>query len=90
MAKSKLIQTNKKIEKKVVERYKKIEDAVVGGYKNIEDQFVGQYLTREGESVADAKKRLKEEQSQRTQDCEECKAFHKQKIAGKHSATKSE
>ena len=67
MAKSKLIQANKKIEEKVASGYKKIENTVVSGYKKIEDKFVDQYLAKEGETVADAKKRLKEEQRQHKQ-----------------------
>lgn len=69
MAKSKLINFNKKIadnvvkgykvvEDTMVKGYKKIEDTVVDGYKSIEDRFVDQYLTRDGESVEDAKRRL--------------------------------
>lgn len=76
MAKSKLVKANEKIAEGVVSGYKKIEEGVVGGYKKIEDgvvggftkmtdKFVDQFLTREGESVADAKKRLAEEQVQR-------------------------
>jgi len=52
----------KKIENGVVDGYKKIENAVVGGYTKIEDKFVDAFLTKDGESVEDAKKRLKEEQ----------------------------
>lgn len=48
-----------KIETGVVEGYKKIEAGVVSGYTKIEDKFVDAYLTEEGESVEDAKKRLK-------------------------------
>ena len=40
---------------------KKIEDAVVGGYTKIEDAFVDRYLTRDGESVEEAKERIKKE-----------------------------
>lgn len=76
MAKSKLVKVNKKIEKEVVSGYKKIEDGVVGGYKKMEegvvggfnkmtDKFVDNYLTKDGESVAEAKKRLAEEQEVR-------------------------
>ncbi len=72
MAKSKLVQANQKIAKAVTdgftkiadgvtEGYKKIEDGVVGGYKKIEDKFVDQYLTREGETIEEAKARLKAE-----------------------------
>lgn len=61
MAKSKLIQANKKIEKAVVNGYKKIESGVVDGYTKIEDKFVDNYLTHDGESIEDAKERLKKE-----------------------------
>ena len=70
MAKSKLVKANekiaeavtdgyKKIEKGVVDGYKKIEQGVVGGYTKLEDQFVDAYLTKEGETVEEAKARLK-------------------------------
>lgn len=72
MAKSKIVKANQKIAEAVVEGYKKMEDAVVGGYKKveetvvgaygkIEDKFVDQYLTKDGESVEEAKARLKGE-----------------------------
>ncbi len=72
MAKSKLVEANqkiadavtdgyKKIEKGVVEGYKKIEKGVVEGYAKIEDKFVDAYLTRDGETVEEAKARLKKE-----------------------------
>ena len=71
MAKSKIKKANeriaeavtdgyKKIEKGVVEGYKKIEQGVVGGYTKIEDKFVDAYLTKDGETVEEAKARLKE------------------------------
>lgn len=71
MAKSKIAQaTNKmaetvtdgykKIETGVVDGYKKIEKGVVDGYKKIEDKFVDLYLTKEGETVEEAKERLKD------------------------------
>ena len=59
MAKSKLVQANQKIADAVVGGYKKIENAVVGGYQKIEDGFVDRYLTHDGESVEEAKARLK-------------------------------
>ena len=59
MAKSKIIKANQKIADAVVGGYKKIENAVVGGYTKIEDKFVDAYLTKEGETVEEAKKRLK-------------------------------
>lgn len=63
MAKSKLVKTNQKIADSVVGGFSKIQDSVVGAYSKIEDKFVDQYLTKDGESIEDAKKRLKEEQS---------------------------
>lgn len=59
MAKSKLIQANKKIEEKVVGAYKSIENGVTGTYKKIEDKFVDSFLTKDGETVEEAKARLK-------------------------------
>lgn len=59
--KSKLVKVNEKIEEKVIGTYKKIEDTVVGGYTKIEDTFVDRYLTKDGETVEEAKERLKQE-----------------------------
>lgn len=64
MAKSKLIKANQKIADSVVGGFGKIQDSVVGAYTKIEDKFVDQYLTKDGESIEDAKKRLKAEQNQ--------------------------
>lgn len=72
MAKSKIIKANekiaeavtggyKKIEKGVVDGYKKIEKGVVGGYTKLEDKFIDAYLTKEGETVEEAKIRLKKQ-----------------------------
>lgn len=72
MAKSKLAETNEKIAEAVVGGYKKIEKGVVGGYKKIEtgavkgytkieDKFVETYLAKDGETVEEAKERLKKE-----------------------------
>ena len=71
MAKSKIGKANekiaeavtdgyKKIEKGVTEGYKKIERGVVGGYTKLEDKFVDAYLTKDGETVEEAKARLKD------------------------------
>lgn len=68
MAKSKIVEANEKIAGKVSETFEKIEDTVVGGYTKIEDAFVGRYLTKDGESVADAKERLKKEQEMREEE----------------------
>lgn len=72
MAKSKLVEVNKKIEEKVVGAYKsvengvtgayrKIEDGVTGTYKKIEDKFVDNFITKDGETVEEAKERLQSE-----------------------------
>lgn len=72
MAKSKLVKANEKIIEGVTAGYKKIEDVVVGsykkvektvveGYEKVEDAFVDRYLTRDGESVEEAKERLKKD-----------------------------
>lgn len=61
MAKSKLLKANKKIEENVIKNFRKINDAVIENYTKIEDKFVDQYLTRNGETVADAKARLKKQ-----------------------------
>lgn len=58
MAKSKLVEANKNIEKKVVNAYKTIENSVVGTYKKIEDKFVDNFLTQDGETIEQAKERL--------------------------------
>lgn len=74
MAKSKIVEANekiaeavtdgyKKIEKGVVDGYKKIEQGVVGGYTKIEDKFIATYLTKDGETVEEAKARIKKENS---------------------------
>ncbi len=49
-----------KIETAVTGVYEKIETAVVGGYTKVEDAFVERYLTKDGETVAQAKERLKQ------------------------------
>lgn len=72
MAKSKIVGTNeriaqavtgsyKKIEKGVVCGYKKLERGVVGRFTKIEDIFVDTYLKKDGETVEEAKARLKKE-----------------------------
>lgn len=70
MAKSKIVKANEKISSAVVSGYKAIETGVVNGYKcvengvvksytRIEDKFVDKYLTKDGETVEQAKQRLK-------------------------------
>ena len=59
-----------KIEKKVVDTYQAIEDGVVGAYKcvedgfvgtwhKVEDFFVGKLFVREGETIEEAKERMR-------------------------------
>ena len=61
MAKSKLVKANKVIADNVTTGFQKISDAVVSSYTKIEDKFVDCYLTKDGETVEEAKKRLKQE-----------------------------
>lgn len=72
MAKSKLVKANETIAEKVSDGYKKVEETVVGGYKKVEDavtgtytkiekKFVDKYLTHDGETVEEAKERLKKQ-----------------------------
>ena len=76
MAKSTLVKANEQIAEEVVGAYQAVEEGVVGaykavenafvsGYRGIEDAFVDRYLTRDGESVEDAKARLRAEQEAR-------------------------
>lgn len=71
MSNRKLADTNDKIAEKVVGAYKSIEDTVVGAYKSVEgaavgtyqkveDHFVDKFFTHGGETVEQAKARLKE------------------------------
>ena len=70
MTKSKIIKANEKIAENVTNGFQKIQDTVVSRYAKIEDRFIENYLTRDGETIEEAKKRLKKEQkvreSQRT------------------------
>lgn len=67
MGTSKLVNANKKLEEKVTGTFGAIQDRVVSGYTKLEDAFVGRYLTRDGESVEEAKARLKRELSEAKQ-----------------------
>ena len=71
MAKSKLVEVNKKIEEGVVGGYKKIENGVVGGFQKISDKFVDNYLTKDGESIEEAKERIAREQRERAKEQED-------------------
>lgn len=61
---SKIVDVNKKIEVAVVDGYKKIEETMVSGYKKVEDKFVDTFLKKDGETIAEAKERIKKEQEQ--------------------------
>ena len=65
MAKNKLVEENKKIEKAVTDGYKKIETGVIEGFTKMTDAFVDQFLTKDGETVEQAKARLAKEQAER-------------------------
>lgn len=62
MATSKMTEVNEKISEKVTATFGKIEDVFVGGYTKIEDAFVARYLTKKGETIEEAKARLKKGQ----------------------------
>lgn len=53
------MKANKKLAETLVGTFEKIEETVVEGYSKIEDAFVDYYLTKDGESVEEAKQRLK-------------------------------
>ena len=65
---SKIVDTNKKIEETVVDGYKKVEDTIVNGYKKIEDKFVDTFLKKNGETIEEAKERIKAEQEKLAKD----------------------
>lgn len=62
MGKSKLVTRNEKIASVIGGAFKKIEDATVGAYILIEDAFVNRYLVKDGETMKQAKERLKQKQ----------------------------
>ncbi len=47
---------------KLKEANKKIEETVVSGYKKVEDKFVDKFLRKDGETIEEAKERVKKEQ----------------------------
>ena len=59
---SKIVNTNKKIEKTVVNNYKKIENGALKTYKKIEDKFVDIFLREDNETIEEAKIRIIKEQ----------------------------
>ena len=71
-----------KIEEGVVTGYKKIESGVVGGFNKMTDKFVDKFLTKEGETLADAKARIAEDQKVR-------EAAQKERIEASLEASRS-
>ena len=61
MAKSKLVPANERLAEHIISTFATVQDAVVSNYTKVEDTFVGHYLTREGESVFQARERLRKE-----------------------------
>ncbi len=61
MAKSRIVKMNEKIAEKATNAFSMIENTVVGEYSKIEDAFVDRYLTKDGETITQAKERLKRE-----------------------------
>ena len=62
IVKSRLVDVNQKVADIVVNSYKNVEDSFISGYTKIEDKFVDKYLRRDGETICEAKKRIKKEQ----------------------------
>ena len=60
LMKSKIVEANEKI----AEDVQKIQDKVVNEFSKIEDSFISRYLLREGESLDEAKERLKKEEQE--------------------------
>ena len=60
LMKSKIVEANEKI----AEDVQKIQDGVVNEFSKIEDSFISRYLLREGESLDEAKERLKKEEQE--------------------------
>ena len=61
MAKSRIVKMNEKIAEKATNAFSMIENTVVGEYSKIEDALVDRYLTKDGETITQAKERLKRE-----------------------------
>jgi len=58
-----VVEGYKKIEKGVVDGYKKIETGVVEGFEKVSDKCIDVLFTKEGETVEEAKARLKKDKS---------------------------
>ena len=73
---------------KLKDTNKKIENGVVSGYKKIEDKFVDKYLKHDGETIEEAKIRLKKEEKARKEKQEKEMAERKAKIEAKTNIKK--
>ena len=62
--KPKIVEANEKIAEDVTTGFQKIQDGVVNGFSKIEDSFISRYFLREGESLDEAKERLKKEEQE--------------------------
>ena len=56
-----VVDTYQKIEGGVVGGYKKIEEGFVEGFQKVSDKFIDKFFARDGETVEEAKKRLRHE-----------------------------
>ena len=65
MSDSKIVKANEKIAENVVKGYK-----AIGGYKKIEDKFVDKFLKKDGETIEEAKARLKADEEKRKEEHE--------------------
>ena len=63
MAKSRLVSTNEAIAARLTREFLRVETAVTGRYMKIEDTFVSRYLKRDGETLSEAKARLKQKKA---------------------------
>ena len=55
-----VVDTYKSIEDGVVGTYQKLENSVVGAYEKLENKMVEKLFTKDGETVEEAKQRLKD------------------------------
>lgn len=63
MAKSKGVKANEKVKERATATFSRIENTFVGDYTIVENAFVDRYLTKDGETVEEAKVRLKQWQN---------------------------
>ena len=61
----------KKMSDGVVDGFNKMSDGVVNGYTKVEDAFVGKLFTKSGETVEEAKARMKQASAEHQQKARE-------------------